>query len=61
MLFLFLMGARLASLGVNFKKGGDKVSTGAIEPVVAYRVSYLLVKLIGSKLVADNYDYALAA
>jgi hypothetical protein len=42
-------------------KGGEQGSTGTVEVKVAYRGSYPLVKKIGLKIVADNYDYALAA
>jgi hypothetical protein len=42
-------------------KGGEKVSTGTVDVKVACRGSYPLVNQIGPLIVADNYDYALAA
>jgi hypothetical protein len=45
----------------NKKKGGETVSTGVVEAEAAYRGSYRLVKKVGQYIIADDYNYALAA
>ena len=43
------------------KNGGETVSTGVVEARAAYRGSYRLVKKVGQYIIADDYNYALAA
>ena len=43
------------------RNGGETVSTGMVEAQAAYRGSYRLVKKVGQYIIADDYNYALAA
>ena len=46
---------------IYYLKGGETGSTGVIEALAACRGSYRLVKKVGKHIIADDYNYALAA
>jgi hypothetical protein len=43
------------------EKGGETGSTGVVEALAACRGSYRLVKKVGKNIIADDYNYAVAA
>lgn len=51
----------ILTLKANFKDGGEKDSTGIVKLKLHAEAAYLLVKRCALNIIADDYNYAVAA